>query len=167
MGQNNLKLGDLIVYCTATKKFVRIRNYIKIKGKTKWLIPIAIYCFDGISLYLKDFKGLNWYDSIFKVSKIKIKNVPKINFFVGDEITLKKLVKHKYILNDCMQKLSDKYSIECDFLSDFTWLWSSTEFEYSFNIARGVSVNNGDVCSDSKSCSSIHNRVRAFAALNV
>ena len=164
MEQNNLKLGDLIVYCTTTKKFVRIRNYIKIKGKTRWLIPIAIYCFDGISLYLKDFKGLNWYDSINNVNEIKIKNVPKISFFVGDEKILKKLVKHKYILNDCMLTLSGEYSIECDFISDFTWIWSSTEY---FRYAYAVSVNNGSVYSNSKSNSTMASRVRAFAALSV
>ena len=164
MEQNNLKLGDLIVYCTTTKKFVRIRNYIKIKGKTRWLIPIAIYCFDGFSLYLKDFKSLNWYDSIIKVNKIKIKNVPKISFFMGDEKILKKLVKHKYILNDCMQKLS-KYSIECDFIDNSTWLWSSTE--YSATTAMFVSSSSGNVGYDYKSWSQPNNRVRAFAALSV
>ncbi len=165
MEQNNLKLGDLIVYCTVTKKFVRIRNYIKIKGKAEWLIPIAIYCFDGISLYLKDFKGLNWYDSINKVNNIKIKNAPKISFFVGDEKTLKKLVGHKDILNDCMQKLSD-YSIECDFLEDFSWLWSLTE--PSASRARRVGVYE-DGCSfaNSKSLSTTFNSVRAFTVLSV
>lgn len=164
MEQNNLKLGDLIVYCTATKRFVRIRNYIKIKGKTEWLIPIAIYCFDGISLYLKDFKGLSWYDSIIKVNKIKIKNVPKISFFLGDEETLKKLVKHKYILNDCMYKLH-KYSIECDLIASLTWLWTSTE--YGFTTARFVSASSGHVGDDNKSNSNFNNRTRAFAALSV
>jgi len=164
MEQNNLKLGDLIAYCTATKKFVRIRNYIKIKGKTEWLIPIAIYCFDGISLYLKDFKGLNWYKSINKVNKIKIKNGLKISFFVGDEKILEKLVKHKDILNDCMRKLSD-YSIECDFIQDFTWLWSSTEDGASH--ARHVYVGSGGVYFNSKSSSGANYRVRAFAALSV
>jgi hypothetical protein len=164
MEENDLKLGDLIAYCTTTKKYVRIRNYIKIKGKTEWLIPIAIYCFDGISLYLKDFKGLNWYDSINKVNKIKIKNVSKISFFVGDEKALAKLVKYKDILNDCMQKLSE-YSIECDFIEDFTWLWSSTE--YSADYARRVYAGNGYVANYSKSYSYTGNRVRAFVALSV
>lgn len=164
MEQNNLKLGDLIVYCTTTKKFVRIRNYTKIKGKTEWLIPIAIYCFDGVSLYLKDFKGLNWYDSINKVNNIKIKNASKISFFVGDEKALVKLVKYKDILNDCMQKLSE-YSIECDFIENFTWLWSSTE-DSSTN-ARSVTVGSGDVFNFTKGYSDTINRVRAFAALSV
>lgn len=163
MEQNNLKLGDLIAYCTNTKKIVRIRNYIKIKGKTGWLIPIAIYCFDGISLYLKEFKGINWYDSINKVNKIKIKNVSKISFFVGDAKTLEKLVKHKDILNDCMQKLSE-YSIECDFIEDLTWLWSSTEYSA---YARYVSVSSGDVRYYSKSYSDSSTRVRVFAALSI
>lgn len=164
MEQNNLKLGDLIVYCTATKKFGRIRNYIKIKGKTEWLIPIAIYCFDGISLYLKDFKGLNWHDSINEVNKIKIKNVSKISFFVGGEKTLKKLVKHKDILNDCMQKLSE-YSIECDFIEDKTWLWSSDE--YSADDALEICVDNGLADYVDKYNSDADNRVRAFASLSV
>jgi hypothetical protein len=166
MEQNKLKLGDLIAYCTATKKFVRIRNYIKIKGKTEWLIPIAIYCFDGISLYLKDFKGINWYDSIIKVKNITIKNVLKISFFVGDVETLKKLIKHKDILNDCMQKLSE-YSIECDFIEDFTWFWSFTDSQYSDCSAMYVSVGTSCVYTYRKSTSRPYLRVRAFAALSV
>jgi len=166
MEQNDLKLGDLIVYCTTTKKFVRIRNYIKIKGKTEWLIPIAIYCFDGISLYLKEFKGLNWYNSINKVNKIKIKNVSKISFFAGNEKTLKKLVKYKDILNDCMQKMSE-YSIECDFIEDFTWFWSSTDSQYSDCSAMYVSVGTSYVYTYRKSTSRPYLRVRAFTTLSV
>lgn len=164
MEQNNLKFGDLIAYCTINKKFVRVRNYAKIKGKTEWLIPIAMYCFYGISLYLKDFKGLSWYTSIKEVNKIKIKNVPKISFFVGDEKTLKKLVEYKDILNDYMQKLSE-YSIECDFIENLTWLWTSTEHRYF--AASSIYVHNGVAGWINKYNSDASNRVRAFTALSI